>query len=79
MSAEWICDGCGKREPGAISALGNWCAPPGWFERTVFEDEGTVTRFGPVGRAKATLSACSRECIEPAAKKAGAHSLVLPI
>lgn len=78
MSAEWICDGCGRREPGEIGLSGNWFKPSRWYEKTVFEDEGS-SPFGKVGRAKTTLSACSRACIESASKKAGVHSLVLPV
>lgn len=62
MAAEWICDGCGKRTPGVIGAGGDWLKPPSWYEKTVFDGED-ARPFGQLGRAKTTLSACSRECI----------------
>ncbi len=70
MSAESICDGCGKRQPMSCYS-GNWHKPASWFERTP-EGESTIT-------------ACSRECIEKAEAKRSAATgkppmtVVLPI
>lgn len=69
MSAESICDGCGKRQPMSCSH-GNWFKPHSWFERT------------PQGER--TVTACSRECIEKAEAKRAADgkepmTVVIPI
>lgn len=63
MSAEFICDGCGKRAPGEY-AHGQWFKPRDWYERS---DED-----GP-------QDACSRACIEVIAAKTGKTGCVLPI
>ena len=63
MSAEIICDGCGKRAP-MVTSHGNWFKPWTWFERS--DDDGIQ-------------SACSRECIEKVSKKTGKTGTVLPI
>lgn len=64
MSAEFICDGCGKREVGKALRSGGWSRPSDWYERT--DEDGTQT-------------ACSRECIRRVAEKSGKTDLVLPI
>lgn len=56
MSAESICDGCGKRAPMACYH-GNWHKPHLWFERTPLNEDGTQEQ---------TITACSRECIDKA-------------
>lgn len=48
MPVEYICNGCGKREPGHASDLGDWHKPYEWFQRTI----NGVTQL-----------ACSRECV----------------
>lgn len=63
MSAEAICDGCGKRAK-MWSNGSSWFKPGEWFERS--DDEGTQT-------------ACSRECIQRVATTSGKTSVVLPI
>lgn len=63
MSAEIICDGCGKRAPMA-AYNGNWFKPDSWFERS--DNDGIQT-------------ACRRECIDKIAEKTGKTSVVIPI
>lgn len=61
---EYICDGCGKREPGVpIPESGRWAKPHAWFERS--DSDGIQT-------------ACSRECIDRIAERTGKTSVVLP-
>lgn len=62
MSAEIICDGCGKREPMRV-ANHQWHKPSDWFERS---DKDGIQ------------SACSRRCIEIVATKSGKTDLVSP-
>jgi len=77
MAAMWICDGCGRQQPGSVGR-GGWQKPISWYEKTVYEKE--EAGFGmDLGEVKAVLSACSRECIAKAAKSHGVHSLVLPV
>lgn len=64
MSAEWICDGCGKREKAETYGTHTLGKPLHWFERS---DKDGVQ------------SACSRGCIEKIAKKTGKTGVVLPI
>ncbi len=64
MACEFICDGCGRREPGQANRFGDWFKPSHWFQRA--DADGTQT-------------ACSRECIEKVAAKSGKTSIVLPI
>ena len=63
MSAEWICDGCGKREP-AMQGRSGWFSPKSWYSR---------------GDDYHTQDACSRECIDKIAKATGKTNVVLPI
>lgn len=63
MSAESICDGCGKREE-MINIGCTWYKPDLWFERS--DGNGIQT-------------SCSRECIDKISKKTGKTDLVLPI
>lgn len=56
MSAESICDGCGKRAR-MTSAHGNWLKPHDWFERTPRDERGEYEN---------TITACCRECIPKA-------------
>ena len=86
MATEWICDGCGRREPGVPSQLTGWHKPHDWFERNFnVKDDGSEAEgvFGPRGPERGTfktiLTACSRRCIDLVAAKTGSHSLVLPI
>lgn len=78
MSAEWICDGCGRREVG-LAGFNGWRKPVHWYEKTIFENEGDSIQVRLSDRVQTILSACSRRCIETAAAKAGTHSLVLPV
>ena len=64
MSCEFICDGCGKREPGLYNDMGDWFKPGSWFQRS--DDDGPQV-------------VCCRECIERVAEKTGKTNLVLPI
>lgn len=69
MSAEAICDGCGKRAR-MTNHYGAWHKPHSWYERT------------PDGEA--TITACSRECIEKVEAKRRddgkeSNTVVLPI
>jgi hypothetical protein len=63
MAVEFICDGCGKREPGFF-AHGNAFKPSSWYARS--DKDGTQV-------------ACSRACIEVVAAKSGKTAVVLPI
>lgn len=62
MSVEYICDGCGKREPAANMPHG-FFKPARWFER---------------GDEHGTQVACSRECIAKIAQKTGKTAVVAP-
>lgn len=63
MAVEYICDGCGKREPATNNGR-NWFKPSAWYQRS--DDEGPQV-------------ACSRECIDAIAEKTGKTSVVLPV
>lgn len=63
MACKYICDGCGREEPG-IPGAHEWRKPHNWFQRS---DED-----GP-------QDACSRECIKRIAEKSGKTGLVLPV
>ena len=64
MSAKWICDGCGKEEPAAISIEGyQFIKPHLWFERS--DERGIQT-------------ACSVACIRKISKEPIKLELVLP-
>lgn len=63
MACEYICDGCGKREPGVPQTHG-YSKPRIWFQR---------------GDQDGNQDACSRECIERIAEKSGKTGVVLPI
>lgn len=79
MSAEWICDGCGKRAEGVATQSG-WIRPYEWYERHLsVKDDGTEAGLFSRGTFKTILTACSRCCVETVAAKNGAHSVVLPI
>jgi hypothetical protein len=86
MAAEWVCDGCGKREPGIPTQGGGWKKPHEWYERNLsVKEDGTEAAgmFGPRGPESGTfktiLTACSRACIDRVAAKTATHSLVMPI
>ncbi len=64
MACEYICDGCGKRAKAVYYGGIRWFKPHSWFQRS--DDDGPQ-------------DACSRECIEKAAKKTGKTDLVLPV
>jgi hypothetical protein len=63
MACKFICDGCGKEEPGYYNGQ-DWFKPHNWFERSDKDGAQTV---------------CSRPCIETVAKKSGKTAVVLPI
>lgn len=63
MACEFICDGCGKREPGDNFG-GRWLKPQFWYQRS--DKDGAQV-------------ACSQECIDRVAEKTGKTSVVLPI
>lgn len=67
MSAEYICDGCGKRELavhyGKFGGSRNWHKPEKWYQR---QDED-----GP-------QDACSRQCIDKIAEQTGKSRVILP-
>ena len=64
MACEYICDGCGKREPADKSLMGDWIKPRLWFRRCDLDG---------------SQDACCRECIKKIAEKTGKTDLVLPI
>lgn len=61
---EFICDGCGKREPGYIGAGGSVFKPSEWYGR---QDEDGQQH------------ACCRACVKIIAEKSGKTAVVLPI
>jgi hypothetical protein len=63
MACEYICDGCGKREPAEFNGR-DYFKPRNWFAR---------------GDKDGRQEACSRACIEKVAAKTGKTDLVLPI
>lgn len=63
MAAEWICDGCGKREKADHNGR-DWIKPRLWFQRS--DDDGPQ-------------DACCRECVDKIAEKTGKTGCVLPI
>lgn len=65
MAVEFICDGCGKREPCVYGYAGDAHKPGQWFQR--FDKE----------KNKA-LHACSRACVDRTADKTGSHRVILP-
>jgi len=84
---EWICDGCGKREPGVPTPDG-WRKPNEWFQRNYSvkpdgsEADGIFAPRGPSPQPvtfKTILSACSRDCIGLVAAKNKTHDIVFPI
>ena len=62
MACEFICDGCGKRQPGFNNGR-NWFKPRDWYERS--DGDGIQT-------------ACCRECIPKIAEKTGKTLTILP-
>lgn len=65
MPVKFICEGCGKEEPGYYNGR-NWFKPSSWFARNA-ED------------GKTEVLACSRECIKKADKKRGESVTIMPI
>lgn len=63
MAVIYVCDGCGKQEPGEQWPTGTF-KPRLWFGRKDKDGEQL---------------ACSRECIDKVAKATGKTDLVLPI
>lgn len=63
MAVEYVCDGCGKREPAIHYGRAEWHKPHNWFQR---------------GDENGPQDACSRECIEKIAKATGKTGVVLP-
>lgn len=63
MACEFICDGCGKKQPAEHNGR-DWFKPSAWFERS--DSDGVQT-------------ACSRECIKKIAEKSGKTDVVIPI
>lgn len=64
MSTIFVCDGCGKQTEPRQSEF----KPNDWFEASPRVDNQRIT-----------LHACSRPCIEAAAKKFNVSPVVLPI
>lgn len=64
MAVEYICDGCGKREPAAMTDDGRPMKPWNWFGR--HDKDGQQV-------------ACSRGCIDKVSAATGKTALVLPI
>jgi len=62
MACEFICDGCGKREPADFNGR-EWAKPSSWYQRS--NEDGVQ-------------DACCRKCIEIISKKTGKTSVVLP-
>lgn len=60
---EFICQGCGRREPGEYYGL-SWHKPREWYERS--DRDGVQT-------------ACSRQCVETISRRTGKTAVVLPI
>lgn len=65
MAVIFVCDACGKREPGTHNGL-SWLKPSAWFTRT--------TKDG-----KTILTACSRGCVERINTDRGEHTAVIPL
>jgi hypothetical protein len=65
MAAEFICDGCGKRESAVYypSGTAGWQKPAAWYQR---QDDSGVQ------------DACSRTCVQAIAQKTGKTSVVIP-
>ena len=63
MSADFICDGCGKREPGYWNGQ-YFSKPDKWYLRS--DEDGPQV-------------ACSRTCIDVIAEATGKTSGVLPV
>lgn len=64
MAVEFICDGCGKKEPARYNYQHDAIKPSKWYER---------------GDEEGVQHACSTTCIEKVAKETGKTALVLPI
>lgn len=71
MSVKYICDGCGKEEPGEHHPGGVF-KPSDWFSRCIWE--GDERRQYP-----RWLFACSRECVEKINEKSDDPMPILPI
>lgn len=65
MAVIYVCDGCGKQEPGEVWP-GGWFKPSEWFQRRDRRDERDY-------------HACSRECIDAIAEKTGSTIVVRPV
>lgn len=63
MAIEFICDGCGKKEPAKRGYRGEPIKPPEWFSRIDGEGE---------------QHACCRNCVQIVAKKTGKTQVVAP-
>lgn len=66
MACVYICDGCGKKEPGrylSTNPSASWLKPYSWFQR---------------GDKDGIQDACSRECIEKIAARTGKTKTVIP-
>jgi len=74
MSAEIICDGCGKRKPMDLGATGGWIKPRDWYERTEFAKAPN----GVLGRPIRNWSACSWQCIIKIGKETGDTTPIAP-
>ena len=65
MSAEYTCDGCGKKARAVYWGVSvDWHKPNKWFQRGD-KDSGPE-------------DACSRACIDRIAKKTGKNRLIMP-
>jgi len=63
MAVKFVCDACGKEQPGEFNRQGNAFKPAHWFQRS--DDDGTQV-------------VCSRECIDKLAAITGKTRVVLP-
>lgn len=65
MPVEYICDGCGTRQPAVYyPATGHVGKPAHWYERS--DDDGLQV-------------ACSRACIDRIAAQSGKIRVILPL
>ena len=66
MPVEYICDGCGKREPSPRNVINfGWVKPEGWYGRTDAETGKSYV-------------ACSRKCIDAIEENTGETNIIAP-
>lgn len=66
MAVIFVCDACGKQEPGQTNGAGGWSKPGEWFSRT------------PKGE-RTELVACSRRCVERLNADRGETTPIIPL